>query len=102
MVKDVKVAKVEGIKQHRLLICVFDLKERVRLKYKVKPVKRCKVWELKQAETKAIFSERVQARAALTSKEPGDVEKVWKDLKECLLEEVCGETRCVARQKKTW
>ena len=46
MVKDVKVVRVECIKQHRLLICVFDLKERVGLKCKVKPVKRCKVWKL--------------------------------------------------------
>ena len=52
MVKDVKVVRIECIKQHRLLICVFDLKERVGLKCKVKPVKRCKVWKLKQAETK--------------------------------------------------
>ena len=43
MVKDVKVVRVECIKQHRLLICVLDLKERVGLKCKVKPVKRCKV-----------------------------------------------------------
>ena len=41
MVKDVKVVRVECIKQHRLLICVLDLKERVGLKCKVKPVKRC-------------------------------------------------------------
>ena len=68
-------------------------------------MKRCKVWKLKQVETKAIFSERVQARAALIRKEPGDVEKVWKDLKDCFLEEavdVCGETRGIARQKETW
>ena len=47
MVRDVNVVKVECIKQHRLLICVFDLKERVGLKYKVKPAKRCMVWKLK-------------------------------------------------------
>ena len=51
----------------------------------MKPVKRCKVWKLKQAETKAIFSERVQARADLMRKESRDVEKVRKDLKECFL-----------------
>ena len=42
----------------------------------MKPVKRCKVWKLKQAETRVIFSERVQVRAALIRKEPGDVKKV--------------------------
>ena len=37
--------------------------------------------------------------------EPGDVEKVWKDMKDCFLEEavdVCGETRGIARQKEIW
>ena len=32
-------------------ICVFDLKGRVG-QCKMKPVERCKVWKLKQAETK--------------------------------------------------
>ena len=64
------------------------------LKCKVKPVKRCKVWKLKQAETRAIFSERVQARADLIRKESRDVEKVWKDLKECFLEEAVGGCLC--------
>ena len=60
---------------------------------------------MKQAETKGIFTERVQARAVLKRDEPGEVEKVWKDLKDCFLEEsvdVCGDTRGVARQKDTW
>ena len=68
-------------------------------------LKRCKVWKLKQAETRAIFSERVQVRAVLIREEPGDVEKVWKDLKDCFLEEavdVCGETRDITRQNETW
>ena len=75
------------------------------LKSKVKPLKRCKVWKLKQAETRAIFSERVQARADLIRKESRDVEKVWKDLKDCFLEEavgICGETQGIARRKETW
>ena len=29
VIRDVKVVKIECIKQHRLLICVFDLKERI-------------------------------------------------------------------------
>ena len=75
----------------RLLICVFDLKERIG-QCEVKPVKKCNVW--KQAETEGIFSKRVQARAVLVKDEPADVEKVWKDLKGCFLEEavdVCGK-----------
>ena len=70
MIRDVKVVKIECITQHRLLICVFDLKERVE-QCKVKPVKRCKVWKLKQVETKTIFSERVRARAVLVRDESG-------------------------------
>ena len=65
MVRNIKVVKVERIKQHRLLICVFNLKESVGAWCKVKPIKRCKVWKLKQAEKKVIFSERVLASAAL-------------------------------------
>ena len=53
----------------------------------MKPVKKCMVWKMKQAETKAIFSERVQVRAVPMREEPGDVEKVWKDLKDCFIEE---------------
>ena len=104
MIRDVKVVKIECITQHRLLICVFDLKERV-VQCKVKRVKRCKVWKLKQTETKTIFSKRVRARAVLVRDESGDVEKVWKDMKDCFLEEavdVCGETQGIARQKETW
>ena len=104
MIRDVKVVKVECIKQHWLLICVFDLKERVGLKCKVKPVKRCKVGKLKQAETKAISSERVQARAVLMRQEPGML-KWYRGIKDCFREkavDVCGETRGIARQKETW
>ena len=75
-IRDVKVVKLECI---NITSCLYYLKERVQ-QCKVKPAKRCKVWKLKQAETKGIFSERVQARAVLVRDEPGDVEKVWKDL----------------------
>ena len=51
MIRDVKVVKVQCIKQHRLLVCVLDLKESVGPKCKVKPMKTCKVWKLNQAES---------------------------------------------------
>ena len=38
-------------------------------------MKRCKVWKLKQAETKGIFSERMEARAVLVRDDHGDVKK---------------------------
>ena len=38
-------------------------------------------------------------------KEPGYVEKLWKEWKDCFPEEavdVCGESQGIARQKETW
>ena len=47
MIWDVKVVREEAcIPQHKLLICVFDLKEGFG-KRKVEFVKRCKIWKLK-------------------------------------------------------
>ena len=68
-IRDVKVVEVECIKQHTLLMYVLDLKKKIVLKCKEKRVNRCKVGKLKQAETKAISSERVQARAVLMRQE---------------------------------
>ena len=42
------------IKQHKLLICVLDLKEKL-VRPKVKFMKRCKEWKLKEAETEGII-----------------------------------------------
>ena len=94
----------ECITQHKLLICVLDLKEKL-VRSKVKFMKRCKVWKLKEAETESIFRQRVQARVAMSVGKPRDAEGVWKDLKECMLSEaisVCGETKGISRHKETW
>ena len=54
------------------------------------------MWKLKQAETKGIFSERVQTRAVLASDDYVELwmlKKAWKDLKDRFLEEAvddCG------------
>ena len=104
LVRDVKVIHEECIKQHKLLICVLDLKEKL-VRSKVKFMKRCKVWKLKEAETEGIFRQRVQARVAMQVDKPRDAEDVWKDLKECILSEaisVCGETKGISRHKETW
>ena len=104
LVRDVKVVHEECIKQHKLLICVLDLKEKL-VRSKVKFMKRCKVWKLKEAVTEGIFRQRVQARVAMSVSKPRDAEGVWKDLKECMLSEavsVCGETKGISRQKETW
>ena len=92
---DVRVVHEECIKQHKLLICVLDLKVKL-VRSKVKFKKGCKVWKLKEAETKGIFRQRVQARVAMSVDTPRDAEGVWKDLNECMLSEaigVCGETK---------
>ena len=70
----------------------------------MKFVKRSKVWKLRDAVT-GIFKERVQTRAALIVEKPAGVEDVWKNFKECLIEEaikVCGETRGMRRYKESW
>ena len=69
LVRDVKVVHEECIKQHKLLICVLDLKEKL-VRSKVKFMKRCKVWKLKEAETEGIFRQRVQARVAMQVDKP--------------------------------
>ena len=104
LVRDVRVVHEECIKQHKLLICVLDLKEKL-VRSKVKFMKRCKVWKLKEAETEGIFRQRVQARVAMQVDKPRDAEGVWKDLKECILNEavsVRGETKGISRHKETW
>ena len=58
---------------------------------------------MKQAETKSIFSERVQARALLVRDEHGDAIK--KDLKDCFLEEavdVLGGKHGISRKIEIW
>ena len=68
-------------------------------------VKRCKVWKLRDDVTAGISKKRVQTRAALVVEKPVDVKEVWKNFKECLIEEaieVCGETRGMRRHKESW
>ena len=53
LVRDVKVVHEECITQHKLLVCVLDLKEKL-VRSKVKFMKRCKVWKL-EAERKVFL-----------------------------------------------
>ena len=67
-------------------------------------VKRCKIWKLEGDVTAGIFTERVQARAALLVDKPVDVESVWKNFKASLIEEavgVCGETQGIGRHRES-
>lgn len=57
-VRDIKVLHEDPcIKHRKLLVCVLDLEERLE-RPKVKFVKRCKVWKLREADTASIFRER--------------------------------------------
>ena len=93
----------ECISGHKLIICVLDLMDGLN-KRRMEFVKKCKVWKLRDDVTAGIFEEQVQSRAALVEK-PTGVEEVWRNFKECLMEEaieVCGETRGMRRHKESW
>src|SRR5213083_131660 len=100
-VSDINViGSEECVQQHKLLICKIDLQESVK-KRKEKFVGRHKVWRLRETEIRKDFAERVQYREE--RREEGDLESMWKGLKDCLLEEtVCGKTKERARHKITW
>src|SRR3989442_8732005 len=70
---------------------------------KKKFVGRHEVWKLRETEIRKDFAERVRYREE--RREEGDLESMWKGLKDCLLEEteaVCGKTKGRARHKITW
>jgi len=101
-VKDVRVIQNEPcIPQHKLVICEVNIMECVKRK-KVVFVSRCKVWRLKNADKKKCFQEKVADKAVVRA--VGNVEREWKDLKDCLLEaaeEVCGRTKGPSNKKQT-
>src|SRR2546425_6163332 len=78
------IGSEECVKQHKLLVCKIDLHESVK-KRKKKFVGRHKVWRLRETEIRKDFAERVRCREE--RREEGDLESMWKGLKDCLLEE---------------
>jgi len=103
MVKDVSVVSGEAcLPQHKLLLCKFRIKQQVKQMTKTF-VSKCKVWKLNDDRAKIQFSEKVHAKAMARC--DADVESMWKELKECLLEvsdEVCGRTKGLPRHRETW
>ena len=88
--------------KHKLLTCVVELKENVRKRREVF-VSKCRVWKLKEADVHRNFQEKISAKAETEFE--GDVENVWKKLKEKLLEvadEVYGRTKGSPRHRETW
>src|SRR6267154_4646063 len=96
------IGSEECVQQHKLLVFKISLHECVK-KRKKKFVGRYKVWRQKEDAIRKDFAERVKYREE--KRDEGDLESVWKGLKDCLLEEtetVCGKTRGRARHKITW
>src|SRR6267154_681770 len=96
------IGSEECVQQHKLLVCKIGLHECVK-KRKKKFLGRHKVWRLKEAAIRKDFADRVRYREE--RREEGDLECMWKGLKDCLLEEtetVCGKTRVRARHRITW
>ena len=101
-VKDMKVIRGEAcLTQHKLLVCVLDVKACLKRKRKAF-VNRRRVWRLKDAKTKQAFQDIIKENK---SKREGDVDDLWNELKSTLLdatERVCGRTKGPARHKETW
>jgi Reverse transcriptase (RNA-dependent DNA polymerase)/Endonuclease/Exonuclease/phosphatase family len=104
LVGNVTVMQGEAVlQQHKLLVCMLAWKELNKKKKREKFTSRCKVWKLREAQTRSTFQSRVEAR--LNVRAMGNVEEVWCGLKDCLLEEaekVCGKTKGPRRHNETW
>ena len=64
---------------------------------------KCRVWKLKDNEVRRTFEEKIRAKADMWVK--GDMESLWKNLKESLLEvadEVCGRTKGPPGHRESW
>jgi hypothetical protein len=103
LVSNVRVIQSEAcIPQHKLLICEMKLRGRLEKKREVF-VSKCRVWKLKDEELRRDFQEKIQVKADLRG--DGDVESMWKLLKDSLLEvadEVCGRTKGHPRHRESW
>ena len=68
-------------------------------------VSKCKVWHLKEVDTKVKYRDFVQRRSELRIGADNSIEGFWKEFKDCLLEganEVCGMTKGPSRQRVSW
>ena len=104
-VTDVTVIRNEPcITQHKLMICKMVVKGHVKRR-KDPFVSRCKLWKLRQVETQKQFSAILEDKEKIRESAGGNVEDVWKELRECLIEggnEVCGRTKGPSRHKQSW
>ena len=103
MVSNVTVMQGESsLQQHKLLVCMLELKESVKRKREVF-VDRCKVWKLKEPQIQEALQARFEER--LAGRVAGNVDEVWGGLRDCLLEvadDVCGRTKGNQRHSETW
>ena len=90
------------MQQHKLLVCKIDLHECAKNRER-KFEGRYKVWRSREDVMRKDFAERVKYMKE--KREKGDLEYMWKGLKDCLLEDtgaVCGKAKERARHKITW
>ena len=104
MVRDVKVIPGEScLPQHKLLVCVLDVKASVRKKKRAFRSK-MKLWRLKEGAIRREFENQVKAGSA-TRTVGGDVDVMWKELKSSLMnaaDGLCSCTKGPPRHKETW
>ena len=106
LLRNVTVMRGEScLQQHKLLVCMLELKECVKKKSKVF-VSKCRVWKLKEASVRETFQTRVEdilAKRVVANDDNVDV--VWGSLRDCLLDvadDVCGRTKGGKRHSETW
>jgi hypothetical protein len=100
-VKDIKtIAGEECVQQHRLLMCILDINDKIR-RSKEKPASKWRVWRLKDEGVREQFMKEIESK--LSDKKGVGVEEVWKRLKDSLLEaaeKVCGAQKVDQNAKK--
>ena len=99
------VRSESSLKQHKLLMGTLHMEDCGRRKEKKVFVSRCKLWKLKEPGIRQAFEAEVIQRSEHRTDGNGDVEVMWRGLKECLLEvsnKVCGKTTGRQRHRETW
>jgi hypothetical protein len=104
IVKDVTVINGEPcITQHKLLLCKIELSTTMHNRRKTKALDRCRLWKLKEKDISTEFREEVKKSA--DKRTEGNVDLVWKELKDCLTNaanKTCGRSRRKFQRRETW
>lgn len=101
-VTDIEVIGEECTRQHKLLVCIMELRDHVR-SHKQKPVSRYRIWKLKNEVVRKRYVDEVQQLLAV-EKGTG-VKVIYKGFKQGLhntADKVCGHTSGRARRRERW